>query len=245
MTEVSSSRGRLQSETIAESLAARIREGELKHGERLASEADLAREYGVARGTMRTALGILKEQDLVHTRPGVGSFVAYHGKSLEGTSGWTAASAETGLPTRTEVLKAERIATTETLADLGCTSDHVHRIVRRRLAEDVPVSIEISCLPANRILDLIMERGLLGGSISVTMQAAGLKPESGRQDIRVETLPQDIAELFGDRGGERFLVADRASYSAEGDLVEYVVSYLHPDHFSWHIEFGQGQNSGN
>lgn len=245
MTEQSDTRGRLQSQRVAESIADKIREGELKHGERLSSEAELAKQYGVARGTMRSALGILKAQNLVQTRPGVGSFVAYHGRSLEGTRGWTAASAEAGAPTHTEILSCDRIKTPQDVLDLGCTSDHVYRIVRRRSTPEAPVSIETSCLPANEILDLIMERGLLGGSISVTMQAAGLRAESGHQDISVGKMPNTIEELLGADHGDRFLIAKRASYDGDGDLVEYVVSYLHPDHFSWHIEFGQGRDNEN
>jgi GntR family transcriptional regulator len=61
---------------MADHLAARIAAGELTEGDRLASEGDLADEYGVATGTVRRAEEELRERGLVVTLPGQGTFVA-------------------------------------------------------------------------------------------------------------------------------------------------------------------------
>lgn len=252
MTTPSHIRPSLHSQRIADTLAEQIRRGELRDGERLASEAELAREYGVARGTMRSALGILKELDLLHTRPGVGSFIAYRGVSLEASSGWTAATITGGVPTTTEVLSIDQVPVPATLvkavadtstATGGTPASPVgsgYLIVRRRLAEGIPVSIEESFLPSNEILDLLMERGLLGGSVSLTMRAAGMSPHSGTQKVCAQAIPNKYVDLLGCQPGERLLVTTRTSYDASAELVEHVVSYLHPDHFTVHIRFEEG-----
>jgi GntR family transcriptional regulator len=236
------SRRRLPSQAVADDLARQIREGEYRHGDRLESETELARRFGVARGTMRNALEILKDQDLVETKNGVGSFVSFDGHAMNGTFSWTDAMAQTGTPTTTEVLSSEKIVAPKLLQDLYHVDTQVYRVVRRRNSTARPVSIEISYLPSNHMLDLLMERGLLGGSVSLTMKAAGMIPERGVQDASVESVPAQYRDQLGIQDAERFLVVRKASVDRHGTLVEYVVSYLDPEHFSLHIEFGRNDN---
>ncbi|MEU6643106.1 winged helix-turn-helix domain-containing protein [Saccharomonospora sp. NPDC046836] len=62
-------------EQVAADLRADIESGSLAPGVRLPSESDLASIYGVARGTIGRALLKLKEDGLVVTRFGRGTFV--------------------------------------------------------------------------------------------------------------------------------------------------------------------------
>lgn len=61
---------------IADHLAARIDEGELVSGARLAPERQLAEEYGVAYLTVRRAMMELRQRGLILTVHGKGTFVA-------------------------------------------------------------------------------------------------------------------------------------------------------------------------
>ncbi|WP_435615605.1 winged helix-turn-helix domain-containing protein [Streptomyces coelicoflavus] len=56
---------RLSSQEIAEALRERIRGGDLKAGDRLPTQAELADEFGVERGTVRQALRALQEDGLL------------------------------------------------------------------------------------------------------------------------------------------------------------------------------------
>jgi len=60
---------------VAEALRERILDGDLKPGDRLPSEPDLARELGVSRATVRAAFTVLEEEGLVLRRHGAGTFV--------------------------------------------------------------------------------------------------------------------------------------------------------------------------
>src|SRR5215471_5378690 len=64
--------GRPGSRQIAELLRERIVGGQLAVGERLPSEAELAEEFGVNRGTVREALRMLSSRLLLTTSRGVG-----------------------------------------------------------------------------------------------------------------------------------------------------------------------------
>lgn len=61
-------------EQIAEVLRARIASGELPP-RTLVSEVQLEAEFGVARGTVRKVTAVLREEGLIVTTPGMGSFV--------------------------------------------------------------------------------------------------------------------------------------------------------------------------
>lgn len=66
-------RGKL-SESLFESLRARLEQGEWRPNERLPSEHELAAEHGVSRATVRTALRALDSRGLTVTRHGLGTF---------------------------------------------------------------------------------------------------------------------------------------------------------------------------
>lgn len=61
---------------VADDIAQRITSGQLTPGTRLRSERELAEEYGRAYGTIRKAMGLLRERGLIRTVHGRGTFVA-------------------------------------------------------------------------------------------------------------------------------------------------------------------------
>jgi GntR family transcriptional regulator len=60
---------------IADDLAAQIKRGQLKPGQILPGEPYLMQLHDASRGTVRHAIGLLREQGLIVTYPGRGSFV--------------------------------------------------------------------------------------------------------------------------------------------------------------------------
>lgn len=60
---------------VADHVAARIEAGHLPPGSRLPSEYRLAREYGVSYGSIRQAMGLLRDRGLVFTVRPKGTFV--------------------------------------------------------------------------------------------------------------------------------------------------------------------------
>src|SRR3954447_22359576 len=64
------------SDLIAERLTAAIREGTLKPGDRLPTELQLARDFGVGRTSVREGLQKLRAHGLIESRKGLGAFVA-------------------------------------------------------------------------------------------------------------------------------------------------------------------------
>jgi len=60
---------------LANFIEARISDGTLAPGARLSGERALAEEYGVALGTVRSALRVLRDRGRVITTPSKGTFI--------------------------------------------------------------------------------------------------------------------------------------------------------------------------
>ncbi len=69
----------LLTERIARQLEHDIREGELAAGVKLASERELALQFGASRNVVREVLRRLEAQDLIDVQPGRGSYVTAQG----------------------------------------------------------------------------------------------------------------------------------------------------------------------
>ena len=65
---------------LANEIKAQIASGELRQNEQLMTEMELSRTFGVSRITVRKALELLVEEDILSKRQGVGAFVT--GKKL-------------------------------------------------------------------------------------------------------------------------------------------------------------------
>ncbi|MEV6636298.1 GntR family transcriptional regulator [Actinoplanes sp. NPDC051470] len=63
---------------VADAVQTRIESGELLPNRPIPSENRLVQEYGVARGTARKSIQLLRERGLVTTVVGRGTFVAPH-----------------------------------------------------------------------------------------------------------------------------------------------------------------------
>jgi GntR family transcriptional regulator len=220
---------------LVEDLTERIRSGRLARGERLPGENQLAATYQVSRGTVRSALSELQRRNLIATETGVGSFVTFDGVPLDQSVGWARALARTGSDVAVELLGIEHGGAAE-LTDRHGPLVTVRRL--RRTADGRPVSLETSALPAGGALADLPDRGLVDGSITATLRAAGLTGTGGEQWISAVPLDDVAAGLLERTPGELFLRSTRTTLTADGALVEHVESLLDPARFRFHLPFG-------
>jgi GntR family transcriptional regulator len=218
-------------------LAAQIRSGRLARGDRLPGENQLARQYEVSRGTVRSALAELAQRDLIATQSGVGSFVTFDGVALDQSLGWATALARSGFEIATVLLGIERTTDSALSEAYGVAELIAIRRLRRERA-GVPVSLEVSLVPATGVLADLPERGLVNDSLTATLTEAGLRASGGEQWIGLESLDAAAAAQLERGVGEPFLRAVRTSTDAEGRLIEHVVSLLDPVRFRFHLTFG-------
>jgi GntR family transcriptional regulator len=131
---------------IQSALVEKIQSGELREGDLLTSEWQLARDYHVSRVTAREALHGLKTSGYASSLRGRGTFVAKPkpGKPLTQLRGFTEEIAERGMVPASRLLEQRIIdAQVELAESLGVQVGTPVMILRRlRLADGVPMAVE-------------------------------------------------------------------------------------------------------
>lgn len=224
-------------DAVVAQLVAEISAGRLSRGDQLEGENALARRFAVSRGTIRHALEELKRRELITTLTGVGSFVTFDGRHLDQRVGWARALADGGATLTTEVVDILPSTMVDPEApDVGeFDAVAVRRI--RRTADGRGVTHELSTVPATGPLADLPATGLIDGSLTASLAAAGLVAHAGTQEVSLARLDVAVAALLGREPGEPFLRIVRTSRSAEGAFVEHVDSLLDPDHFRLSLTF--------
>lgn len=128
-----------------------IANGVYKAGDKLPTELELSKKYGVSRVTVRGALAELAERNLLVRWRGKGTFVSGDkiNKSIVGVRSFSDLCAEIGCRPGAKVLKCVIEPAQEEDIEALQLEENANVIVteRVRFANDVPVSFEISRFP--------------------------------------------------------------------------------------------------
>lgn len=213
-------------ERVRRALLEQIDRGLLRPGGRLAGERDLAAELGVSRSTVRHALAALETAGEVRRVPGRGGGTFARRRKVERDL-----SRVVGVPA---LLRAQGmtsgsriISTAMVLADPDTTAaldlapgSYVFDVVRIRLADRSPISLEHVRLPAERfpqLLDLP-----LGGSLyDLLEERYDTVPGEAEEHIEVTPAGEDEASILDTNPGAPLLSITRTTRDREGVVFEF------------------------
>ncbi len=191
-----------------------IASGVLRPGERLGAERDLARRYGVSRATLRAALAELESSGAVRRATGRagGTFIAERRveRDLTTVAGLPAYLRRQGFQAGARVLSTRTLeANDEISRGLGLAPGAVvFEIVRTRLADDEPISLEHAYLPADRFPGLLDRP--LGGLLYPMLQTEyGLIPGEADERIEVVGASENAARVLGVRRSAPLVSVER------------------------------------
>jgi GntR family transcriptional regulator len=213
----------------------------------LASEAELGREYGVSRVTVRRALELLRDEGLVSVRRGVGWFVAVDpvrqslGRVTTVEAALEAAGAESGR--RVLEFTFER-APVDVAKTLGLAADaEVLRVTRLNLADGEPFALVTVWVPAT--LGAHLSRADVERSTFYDLlPLQGVEPGRVVQTITAIEAGHDQAEQLGVPVGSPLLACRRVTYDRHGDAV-IVAEHRYAAHLTaLEVEFPATQNPG-
>jgi GntR family transcriptional regulator len=221
-------------------LALRARISMMRPGDRLPSDADLSREFGVSRMTARNAMQRLTEDGLVERTPGLGSFVV-EPPSHRYADRLTAFSREMQrqgrVPSSRLLAREVRPATVGEASALQVRpAERVVLVRRLRLADGVPIAAETAVL-AGRTSDVVMTADLASGSLHEALARAGVHLRRGNATITAEAATGDDARLLGVAEGEALLVERRVIVDDHGRPVEATESRYPGDRYALDVRF--------
>jgi GntR family transcriptional regulator len=203
-----------------------ISSGELRPGDRLGTERELAARLSVSRSTLRQVLAVLADGGTVRRVPGRagGTFVAHAkvDRDLSVIVGLPEYLRRQGFLAGTQVLSATMSGADELTADSLAVppGSLVLDIVRIRLADGIPISLERVRLPAEifpGLLDLP-----LGGSIYDLLNSHyGITPDDVVEHLEVAEASSDEAALLGVSVRAPLLAITRTSATSAGVPFEF------------------------
>jgi GntR family transcriptional regulator len=207
-------------------LLEQIRTGALEPGARLGGERDLARALGVSRSTVRQALAAMERAGVVRRIPGRGggTFVGHPRveRDLSRIVGVPALLRRQGITAGTRVVSTALVrADGATRAELRLPADaYVLDVVRIRLADGVPISLERARLPAHRFPGLLELP--LGGSLYELLDTHyGTQPYEAVERIEVVLAGPDEAAVLDVAISAPLLSITRTTCAADGEPFEH------------------------
>ncbi len=217
---------------VRDEIAARIASGELKPGERLASERQLQVGGGVARGTIREALFQLEAEGAIYRKERSGWYVSpppvvYDPTRWEGFMSYVEAQ---GRRPETETLSKIEIACDAMLAQIFSRpiGAPMYWIRRRRSVDGRAVLMESIIVDASLAPGLV-DHDLDGSLTSVLKSVYGIGVARNKVDMRPCALTRDVAEALRVKSGLPGLSVVRTCYDAQGCVVEFDREYWRHD----------------
>lgn len=213
-------------EDVRRRLMADITNGTYPPGARLGSERDLAASLGVSRSTLRQVLAGLSQAGMVRRVPGRsgGTFVG-HAKverDLSRVAGLPEYLSAQGITAGSRVLStALTRPDSPTREALGLAqSDMVVDIVRLRLADGSPLSIDRTRLPAARFPDLLEQP--LGGSLYELLASRyGVEVCDSEERLEFVVATPSEAAVLGVAKEAPLISVTRTGRDQDGVVVEY------------------------
>ena len=219
---------------IYRDLRAKIERGSFSPGERLPAQRELAEGYGVTVMTVRQALQLLEQEQVVVMRHGLGTYVAptrmrfglVHLLSL------AQEVAGQGLEVETRVLRRELVEPHPHDAEqLGLErGDPVYLIERLRFVGSEPVMFQRSSLQPSlaEVLDVVDLRQI---SLYASLhEHVGIG--HAQESIHAINLPPTEATLLEDEPGAAALLSERLTFSAVEEPILIDRAYMRGDRIS-------------
>ncbi|MCZ0962329.1 GntR family transcriptional regulator [Paracoccus benzoatiresistens] len=219
-------------------IADAIASGQLRPGDSLPPEREMASLTGLSRVTVRRGVQELVASGQLVQRRGSGTFVARKMERLEQAlsllTSFTEDMARRGRSVESRWLRRGLFAPTpEEMMALGLGSvDRVARLERVRLSDGVPLAIERASL----LQQVLPQPEAVEDSLYEVLEERGLRPVRAVQRISATNLGEEDAGFLHVTPGVAGLRMERISYLPSGQVIEFTRSLYRGDAYDFAVE---------
>ena len=209
----------------------RIQTGQLKPGDVVDSERELARIHQVSLMTARHALTSLEREGIVERRRSAGTFVAPPKIHFNRLMSYTEQMASRGLSACSKLLCVMLIdPEPEIAARLSLPSgSSLVKVERLRQAANEPFALE-TCYLSGEEFGGLVSAGLARKSLFGTLEHDfGVEIAHADEEVDATAADPRLAELFGVPRGTPLLRIRQVIYSTKGKAAMYVLGYYRSD----------------
>jgi len=232
----------MEYEAIAADIARRISEGEFSAGSRLPSETQLAAEYEVSRGRIRSAVASLARRGLLVSRPNSGWIVQarHRVQGFDRMRSFAQWAEEHGRVAGGNIVVRE----------LRPADGREARLLRIGLGEEVLRFTRLRTLDGRVVM---VERSTWAPWVVPTMSAVpddvvsttsalaeeGIRVVVGDHRIEAVAASSEDARLLGVRRSSPLLQVGRTTFTREGRVVEFGIDRYMPEVITFEVSAGE------
>lgn len=214
-----------------------IENGIYKEKEQLPSEFDLAKLLGVSRATLREALRILEEENVIIRRHGVGTFVnakPLFSSGIEQLNSVTNMIVQVGMKPGTCFLSSDTLnATEEDVRRFSCSTDEEMVVIERvRTANGEPVVYCVDRLPHKYLPETFSHEESMFNILDETAQR---KITYAIAEIEPIGYHERISPILECDPETALLVLKQMHYDEMDEPILYSVNYFRADKFSFQV----------
>ena len=225
-------------------LREKIMHGEYPSGAALPSEQELVAAYGMSRITVRRALRELAIDGLVQSVRGSGTYtkppplrqpiggdVAEHLRFAEALS----------VKTTVRVIEYARVAPPQAVRQMmrRPPTDMMHKVVRVRLYEKIPLSYVVSYVPLELARHYTRKAIAAGRPIVSLLEDKGVEIRSAQQTIWASLADPLVAPVLEIEVGSALLNITRVMCDAENVGISYLNVLYRSDRFQYQLPLGR------
>ena len=208
---------------------------QIRPGDALPPERDVASQLGVSRITVRKALDALVSEGFLSRRQGAGTFVTRRvEKNFSKLTSFTEDMISRGLkPHSIWLSRTETSVSPEEAIMLGLSPGaRVNRLNRVRYADGVAMALEYATVPSG----FLESAEAVDTSLYEALARNGNQPTRVLQRLRATLFTAEQAEILGVQPGDAGLLIERRGFSAAGQLVESTRSFYRGDAYDFVAE---------
>lgn len=233
-------------EQIAMNLRELILNENIKPGDTLPPELELAEYYGVSRLTVRKAMEELVRQKLLSKRQGIGTFVnkptvtSIAPSKLSFTAQVLAIGREPGSLVISQSIKKvdAKISRLMQLPE----KDPLVEIIRVRLADNVPILLEKTYFSAVLFPGLEKAENLSKNSLyDYLSKNYGMKITRIEQTLKPVLLTEYQAGYLQMEANTPSIMSESLSFTSDNRLIEYTVSFASAENCEFYFTFRRGE----
>ncbi|WP_440896955.1 GntR family transcriptional regulator [Amphibacillus sp. Q70] len=223
---------------VIEQIREKINKGELEPGQRLPSEMDFAKQLHVSRNTLREALRILEEENIIIRRHGIGTFVnkkPVFSRGLEELFSITDMIKREGKTPETELLHAgftepHRDDVSELKID---NNEQLFLVKRLRKADGEPLVYCIDKLPKKVVgKDYKLNDESMLNSLQ---KDAGITISYAEADIKTISYHKEISTILKCDHNTPLLILKQIHFDLNDMPVLYSLNYFRSDQVSFNV----------
>lgn len=215
----------------------RIETGDLKPGDMVDSERELARIHRVSLMTARHALTSLEREGIVERKRSTGTFVAPPKVHFNKLMSYTEQMASRGLVAHSQLLCCKIIDHESEIAARLALPAHCQlvKVERLRLAGDEPFALESCYLSAQEFGGIVSANLGRNSLFSALEHDYGIVLAHADEEVDATGADPRISELFGIARGTPLLRFRQVMYSTKGKATMYVIGFYRSDRHTLHI----------